>query len=187
MICSDFSKQVSDYIDGELEEHARGLVERHAGDCPSCAKLLKELQALTKQLSQLPQMQPSAGFDFALRSRLLIEMTKEEHLGRKVQHLLFPTMPRAFLSAAAIVLLALGIALGWGQQSEWIGIQAPEISQSSPGSIDQGALKSLSHEESYTISSKFYRTQEDSVQPATKQPVRPVRQSPPVRRVMVRF
>jgi len=187
MNCNDFSKRVSDYIDGELGEQAHSLVKRHASDCPSCAKVLKDLQDLTQQLSQLPQMQPTAGFDFALRSRLLLEMTKEEHLGRKVQHLLFPTIPRAFMSAAAIVLLALGITLGWRQQSEWVRKQAPEIAQSNPAATDQGALKTLSHEESYTISSKFYRGQGDSLQPAAKQPVRSARQVPPVRRVMVRF
>ena len=184
MDCNDFSKKVSDYIDGELGERTHGRVERHAADCPLCAKLLRNLQALVKQLSQLPRMQPSAGFDFALRSRLLMETTKEAQLGRKVQRFLFPTLPRTFASAAAILLLALGITLGWRGHTDRLG---NEISQSSlPAAIDQGALKSLSHEESYTISSKFYRAQEDSAQTPAK-PVRPDRQTAPAHRVMVRF
>lgn len=183
MDCNGFAKKVSDYIDGELGERTHGRVERHAADCPSCAKLLRDLQALVKQLSQLPRVQPSAGFDFALRSRLLMETTKEARLGRKVQRFLFPTLPRTFASAAAILLLALGITLGWRGHTDRLELEN-EISRSGlPVAIDRGALKNLSHEESYTISSKFY-AREDSAQTPAK-PVR--RQTAPARRVMVRF
>ena len=64
---------MSGYLDGELAAAARSRMERHARDCPECARLLAGLRAVVKGLGRLPA--PEGGLDgvrlaAAVRARL---------------------------------------------------------------------------------------------------------------------
>lgn len=42
--CRETRAQMSDLIDGELDEHAAATVERHARWCPNCRRMLRNLR-----------------------------------------------------------------------------------------------------------------------------------------------
>ncbi len=54
---------MSEYVDGELAPAGRWRMERHAGDCPECERLLAGLRALVAGLGRLPA--PTGGADAA--------------------------------------------------------------------------------------------------------------------------
>ncbi len=41
--CRDTRAHMSEYLDGELEGHARTEVERHLRWCPNCGRMLRNL------------------------------------------------------------------------------------------------------------------------------------------------
>jgi len=64
---------MSEYVDGELSAAERARMERHAGDCPECDRVLAGLRALVHRLAGLPT--PHSGVDAvqvaaAVRARL---------------------------------------------------------------------------------------------------------------------
>jgi anti-sigma factor RsiW len=66
-------ERMSDHVDGELTQDARVRMERHARECPECARVLAELRALVRSLGRLSQ--PEGGFSaaqlaIAVRARL---------------------------------------------------------------------------------------------------------------------
>ena len=195
MICDEFSERVSEYIEGEIGGDYRSAMEHHAADCPGCAQRLKDTRALTERLSRLPRVRPSAGFDFALRSRLLMELAEEGQWWRRLQTLLFPTIPRALLSGVAVALLALGVAAilqeAPARQTLQAGRERGNELLSPPHSATPdrvaGALKLLSEEESYTISGTLYQPKSDTSKSPGRRPDRLERSSQEVKQVTVRF
>ena len=195
MTCDEFSERVSEYIEGETGGDYRSAMEHHAADCPGCAHRLRDTRALTERLSRLPRVRPSAGFDFALRSRLLMELTEEGQWWRRLQNLLFPSIPRALLSGVAVALLALGVATVLQEAPVWQTLQAGSVrgnellSQPHSATPDRvaGALKLLSKEESYTISGTLYRPKPDISKSPVRKPDKPDRSSQEVEQVTVRF
>ena len=76
MTFNEFESRVSAYIDDELSPVDMAAMDRKAAECERCRALLAGVQAQIERLGQLPQMQPSAEFNFALRSHLLMEVVK---------------------------------------------------------------------------------------------------------------
>ncbi|MDA0747815.1 MAG: zf-HC2 domain-containing protein [bacterium] len=193
MTCDEFSGRISDDLEGVLSEHERVLMDRHAMACAACAESREAVLRLTEQMVRLPRVRPSAGFDFALRSRLLLESAEKSTWKRRAQGLLFPSFPRALVSGAAAALLVFGVVTAFqGQSAQKTAESAPVeltvvVPAVSPSSEQyRGALRRLSQEASYPISRQFYRSQADSAKrPAPVQ--QPVRQASEVRRVSVRF
>jgi len=65
---------MSAYLDGELGVSQRGRMERHAGECPECRRLLGGLRELLAALGRLPS--PAGGTDpiqFAASVRLRLQ------------------------------------------------------------------------------------------------------------------
>ncbi len=42
--CKDFCDKLSDYLDGESEEHECRLIEDHLNECPPCDMMFKSLK-----------------------------------------------------------------------------------------------------------------------------------------------
>ena len=101
-----FHRRLSDYIDGELPDgdamRMAQAIEEHA----EFAEAYHSMSSLTRKLGELPELQPSAGFEFALRSRILTEANREQTARRRVQSLLFPTGRRSLLTGAIAAALA---------------------------------------------------------------------------------
>ncbi len=190
MTCNEFSDRVSDFLDGEIAGDHRTAMKRHADGCPACAGTLRGLQSLTDRLHRLHRLQPSAEFDFALRSRLLLEMTDERRWWRQIQDLLFPSVPRAALASTAAVLILLGATTA---------LKEDPIRQVSPVSgvrltpgeavpaTPRGALKQLSHQETITIAGRSLQLRQDSSASAVPRRFGQSRYGQEVRRVAVRF
>jgi|GEM_PF-3195740 anti-sigma factor RsiW len=189
MNCSAFKNRISEYIDGEAKPGLRTHMERHVENCADCAELMRDMVGVTDRLSRLPRLQPSAGFDFALRTRLSMEMTRGERRWDRLRSAIRPSFPRTVYAAAAAVVIAAGSVLFVGTDSTiptpFLAADSVDIRPLPPVevaavSVERGALKRLSEEESYTLSERHFRT----VQPIRSNAMR--RRSS-VQRVAVRF
>lgn len=194
MTCGEFSERISDYIEGESSAEVRTAMDGHAADCPGCSQKLMETRALTDQLARLPRIRPSLGFDFALRSRLLMEVSESKRWPHRVRNFLFPSFPRALLSGALAAMLAVGFTTLLQETPVWQHPGAEVAQQNAaplgtPSTNEQyrGALRQLSQEESYTISSKLYNSREDTVKPLPRELIRAAKYAPGVRPTVVRF
>ena len=203
MTCKEFSKRVSAYTEDDLDAGRRIEMDRHTEVCSACAELLQGMLPLTRRLARLSRVRPSVGFDFALRSRLLMEVARAESWTRKLEELLCPAGTRSFAAAAVVVLLALGSATVLHEEPTFWRMAGPggtpdgsAASSTYSASADRGALKWFANETSYPISSaslRYYHARPDSSRSASARPA-PPRQRPPssrssagVQRVVVRF
>ena len=104
-----FEEKISAYLDDELSPIARTEMERKAAECEDCRVLLKDMKALKERLTRLPQAQPSAGFNFELRSHLLMAVAKENQMSHRVRRVFFGSTMRTITTLAAAVILGLGL------------------------------------------------------------------------------
>ena len=165
-----FEEKVSAYLDDELSPTERLEMERKAAECDKCRVLLKDMKAIKERLARLPQAQPSAGFNFALRSHLLMEVAKEDQVGHRVRRVFFGSAARTMATLAAAIILSLGLSTVVQQQD----VPAPVVQMAvdeaefplTPAepvmSVDhRGALERLS-QESRRLDGKLYRNGQDS-------------------------
>ena len=71
--CSIFLKNLSDFIDNELDEGIRAKFFAHAVNCEACNTRLRELQHIKKLLGKLVRVAVSPECDFRLKSSIRIE------------------------------------------------------------------------------------------------------------------
>lgn len=162
-----FEARVSQYVDGELNAVQKADMDRKAAECPKCKALLAGVQAIADRLSQLPEEQPSAEFNFALRSHLLMELADEQRPMRRVRRMLFGSAARAITTLAAAVVLGLGLT---GLMPEETPIPQAVVTDAefmlTPGEPmapnHLGALERLS-QQSHRLDSRLYRDIRDSV------------------------
>ena len=204
MTVDSFSDKLSAYIDGELPEADRVEMERMISESPSCSAMYEKMVMLRERLGNLPELQPSAEFEFGLRSQILMAAANEMRMRHKVKQVLFPTVGRSVLSGAIAAMLAMGVSvlLQGEPENDVTASQAvppgielvPSDVSIDPGvmnervatvraqPVDRGALKQLSKEESFALSRRLYQARADS--PASRfitQPrTRPAGQARPV-------
>lgn len=193
MTCSEFAARLSDYLENEVAGTKRAQMESHAQACPACANSLEGVRNLTRRLARMSRERPSAGFDFALRSRLMMEAAQKPSLWNRLPDVFFPTIPRALASAAAVVLMALGMTTALDEAPETRAATADRVHQmtlvapafsSFPVEDRRGALKMLSQETSHPVLEQGYRAgRPDSVKAASMVRTRPGRHLANVRRV----
>lgn len=70
MKCKESRKLFSAYIDGELSDADRILLDVHLERCPKCRIELEEVRKIADLTSDLPEVQPSWDFDRILQDRL---------------------------------------------------------------------------------------------------------------------
>lgn len=165
-----FEEKISAYLDDELSPIARTEMERKAAECEDCRVLLKDMKALKERLTRLPQAQPSAGFNFELRSHLLMAVAKENQMSHRVRRVFFGSTMRTITTLAAAVILGLGLTnVVQDQISSIPVVQATAedadflLTPAQPASaIDhRGALERLS-QQSRRLDGKLYRNSQDS-------------------------
>lgn len=180
-----FHRRLSDYVDGELSDGDTMRVAQAIEENPAFAEAYRNMASLTRRLGELPELQPSAGFEFSLRSRILMEARKDQTTCRRVQTLLFPTVRRSILTGAIAAGLALGVSalltdsavVDAASDLPISGVETllePEMAVRVYGavnrpvatvpveSVDRGALRQLSQAESYALSRRLYRTRDFS-------------------------
>jgi anti-sigma factor RsiW len=167
-----FEEQISAYIEGELNPVEMAAMDRKAAECERFGALLRDMQALKIRLSRLPQEQPSAGFNFALRSHLLMEMAKEQRAAYRVRHVLFGSTIRTVITLAAALVIGLGLT-GLAPESDGptpaqtAAVQDAEFElipgqHVLPSDNHLGALERLS-EQSFSLDSRSYHNKQDSL------------------------
>lgn len=165
-----FEEKISAYLDGELNAVEHAEMERKASTCEECRILLKDMMALKERLARLPQEQPSAGFNFALRSHLLMEVAKEDQMSYRVRRVFFGSAVRTIATLAAAVVLGLGLTDVIQDQT----MPTPNLqtamdqvefpltpAQVAPMIDHRGALERLS-QQSHRLDGKLYRDGQDS-------------------------
>ena len=165
MTVTDFEARISAYIDGEMSPVEMAEMEHKAAECEHCRALLADVQALKERMAQLPQVRPSAEFDFALRSHLAMAMAKEKQPLNKAQRAMFSSVSRTITTLAAAVVIGLGLTqvVFYSDTTPipQVAVERQEIPLV-PGerlpSVDVGALE-LEHlsKESYSLDSRQYR------------------------------
>ena len=168
-------------------------MERHAAECTECRALVENIGKLTERLSRLPKLEPSAGFQFALRSHLLMDEAKTDGLRNRVRRVFFPSVQRTVLSAAAVVILGLGLATVLDESGGVIeqagGPQDSQVTSKNDPVVTvdhRSALKRVPGEGSYRLSSRHLS---DQIQPDSTKLAQPDAKRPDdgIRRVIVSF
>lgn len=193
MTVTEFEARVSAYVDGEMNPVEMAEMERKAAECEHCRVLLADVQDLTERMAQLPQVRPSAEFDFTLRSHLAMAVSKEKQLLHKARRAMFSSVTRRITTLAAAVIIGLGLTqvvfYGDTTPTPQVAVERPEIPLV-PGeklpSVDVGALElERLSKESYSLDSRHYRdsARVDSAsrlqqRPSHKRDLRDVKQVP---------
>ena len=160
MTFNEFESRVSAYLDEELSPVEKAAMDRKAAESERCRALLAGVQKQTEYLGQLPQIQPSAEFSFALRSHLLMEVANEKRPLHIVRRILFSSVARTVTTLAAAVVLGLGLTQVISKDNTSTGPQMaveteiPLVPGKTISSIDVGALEL---EKSYRLDSRLYR------------------------------
>ena len=95
------------YLDGRLSAAERARLDQHLAGCAACRAQLDETRALMGVLEEWKAVEPSAGFDAALRARM--EAEKSRSAGW------FALRPAYAAAAVFALLLVVGLSLvQWG-------------------------------------------------------------------------
>ncbi|MFQ5580029.1 MAG: anti-sigma factor family protein [Nitrospiria bacterium] len=76
MNCNAIEPLLSQYIDGNLKDAQKKLVEAHLRTCAHCKAEMDMLALLVKDLKELPSRTPPAGFSQRVMSRIRLEEMK---------------------------------------------------------------------------------------------------------------
>lgn len=68
--CDKFKESFSDYIEGELPQHARQVLESHLSACSGCRETVNRMRNLRHTLTSLSRFTTSPDFEFKLSQRL---------------------------------------------------------------------------------------------------------------------
>ena len=191
--CGEFAARLSAYLEDEVASAKKTQMDRHLEECSTCANSLEGVRNLTGRLARMSRVRPSAGFDFALRSRLMMEAAQKTSFWNRLPDVFVPTMPRALATAAAVVLIALGMTTGLDEAPTTRAVATDRVHQMTlvapasstlPSADLRGALKMLPRETSHPIMQQAYRAgRADSARAASMVRMRPGRHMANVRRV----
>ncbi len=196
MTVTEFESRVSAYIEGELNPVEMATMECKAAECEHCRALLVDVQALRERLGQLPQMRPSAEFNFALRSHLLMEVSREKQPLHNARRVMFSSAARTITTLAAAVVVGLGLTQiifnTDTTPTAQMAAERPEIPLV-PGeqrpNFDVGALElERLSKESYSLDGRHYRdsARVDSAARLIQRPAN-AREQHPVKQVPVSY
>jgi len=106
MRCRQAYKLLGPYMDGELAIADSKRLEKHLESCEDCAEQLAFMRGMTKEISALPTIVPTAE-----ESRRLRERIREEMTNNRVPKPFFRRVQVA--AAASILLVATGVGITW--------------------------------------------------------------------------
>lgn len=85
--------ELSCYLDGELSEKEKSVVETHLKDCSACSGELARLKILSETLKSWQVPEPSGAFDDTVRDKIVLSELErgQVKMDRKTLHLLVPS------------------------------------------------------------------------------------------------
>jgi len=75
--CDTVQEMLSNYIEKSLEPDLRTQIQQHIDSCPSCKKIVANVQYLTQRFRRLSSLNVSPQFNQALRSRIMANTRTE--------------------------------------------------------------------------------------------------------------
>jgi predicted anti-sigma-YlaC factor YlaD len=72
MTCHEMVEYLSDYLDGEIREDLRSLIDAHRGDCPPCEAFIRTLARTV----EVVRAQPREPLSPALKRALVASLRK---------------------------------------------------------------------------------------------------------------
>ncbi len=121
----DFSIDLlNGYLDNELDEKERRMVENHLKTCACCQQVLEELTKIDKTIQTQAFEEPSRDFIFNLNRRVV------EKVGSQPRFSIFRYVP--VFAPAAVAILLLIVLLNIGQQERLVGINSRVIYAETP-------------------------------------------------------
>ena len=106
--CDEFTDRLADYLEGDLPESTRAIMEAHAAGCAECGPLLADIEALRVDAAALPPLAPSRELWSGIAERIdarVIPM--ESPLAARIVR---RTWLRPAIAAAALVAFAAGVS-----------------------------------------------------------------------------
>lgn len=159
MNCNEIRDNLSLYIDDELNEEDKRLLEEHLKSCPECSKELEEYKKIIQMLNELPDEEPPVGFCKRLHAKLLntapdkpevmeeAEISNVTDMPIKRKNNKFRWVKYGSLAAAlALVVIVYGITnngLRMGKSSNDIAYNKSEVAESpaeAPQAMPQDAM-----------------------------------------------
>lgn len=116
MKCDISIELLSGYLDGELDEKQKAVVEKHLRECQSCQNELEELKLLNEYIKVQEIEEPSREFFFGVNRRVMEKIIKK---------------PRSFVmrwtpifAPVAVALLVLVVVINTIPQKRFVGIDS---------------------------------------------------------------
>ena len=115
MECSIILDLLSPYIDNEVTEEERELVEKHLSECPSCAEEYHILKSVLNELSLIEDRDLPAGFHEDLMNKIGVK--KKRNILRFTRQA-FPVAAAAFMLVLVIGVVGLSNLDRWAKGSK---------------------------------------------------------------------
>ncbi len=103
--CDIFSRQLMDFLEGDVDGATRAAMEAHARECAECGMLLGDLRRVSDEASRLPALAPSRDLWSGIAARLetpVVPLVARHPRWRS------PRMITAGLAATLVLAVALG-------------------------------------------------------------------------------
>jgi anti-sigma factor ChrR (cupin superfamily) len=152
MTCGDVADQLAGYLEGELAEPERLILEAHAASCVECGALVADLAMIRREASALPILEPSRDLWSGIAARIDTPVVSLEDSRRARPVAARRRWLTPSLAAAALVLATAGVThyftrASFQASAPIAGVQAPRVAQGAtptPGSrqVGQNALSS---------------------------------------------
>ncbi|MGB3340442.1 MAG: zf-HC2 domain-containing protein [bacterium] len=108
MNCSQVQKRISAYLDGEIRDNERQLIEEHIKTCTQCSKELTALTELGTTLDTLKGIQVPTYFRAHVKQRIKDQAFVQIPFFEKIRRVVFPLAA----TAAIVVSLLFGNYIG---------------------------------------------------------------------------
>jgi hypothetical protein len=107
----EFTKRLSDYIDGELSPRAHAEIERHLESCVDCREVVVELRRVKAHAAALPVVPPELDLWDGVASRIGSGPGQLVELQQRARRRVSFTVPQ--LAAACITVMAMSGGMVW--------------------------------------------------------------------------
>jgi hypothetical protein len=105
---AEVRQRLSAYLDGEVSEEERVLIEEHLGSCPACDSALKELTKTIGRVKDVGEVEPPPW----MAQKIMTRIREEAGLKRGIfRRLFFPLHIKLPIEAVALVLVSLSAYL----------------------------------------------------------------------------
>lgn len=98
MKCAEVKNLLSRYLEGDLDNNAKGALDEHLKTCAGCTRELNELKALVSSLKNIPEVEPPPYFLEGVHARL----ERPSGLNEFLRRLSVPVYIKVPLEAAAL-------------------------------------------------------------------------------------